>query len=79
VFFIVRKTASKLERAILTTLYLAGAKRTNCVLFLYTFRWFILPKPNVATGDIYLFIIEFTQGEAIHFEDLEFIVDHLDN
>jgi hypothetical protein len=32
------------------------------------FRWFILPKPAVTTGDIYL-----------HFEDLEFISNHFDN
>jgi hypothetical protein len=49
------------------------------VLFLWTFRWFILRKPTVATGDIYLFGIELTQDEAIHFEDLEFIANHCNN
>jgi hypothetical protein len=43
------------------------------------FLWLILPKPAVATNDIYLFGIKLTQGEAIRFEDLEFITDHLDN
>jgi hypothetical protein len=43
------------------------------------FRWFILPKPIIATCDIYLFGVELSQGEAIHFEDLEFIIDHFDN
>jgi hypothetical protein len=42
-------------------------------------RWFILHKPTIATGDIYLLGIKLTQGEAIHFEDLEFIADHFDN
>jgi hypothetical protein len=43
------------------------------------FQWFILPKPTIATRDIYLFGVELSQGEAIHFEDIEFIIDHFDN
>jgi hypothetical protein len=72
----------------LTTLYLAGAKKLivgmpgrgiYSVLFLCTFRWSILCKPTVATSDIYLFGIELTPDEAIHFKDLELITDHFDN
>jgi hypothetical protein len=43
------------------------------------FRWFILPKPTVAAGDIYRFDIKLTQGKVIRFEHLEFIVVHIDN
>jgi hypothetical protein len=43
------------------------------------FRWFILPKLVIITGDIYPFGVELTQGEAIRFKDLEFIADHFDN
>jgi hypothetical protein len=31
--YVVRKTTSELERAVLTTLYLAGAKNTNTILY----------------------------------------------
>jgi hypothetical protein len=43
------------------------------------FRWFILPKPVVATNGIHLFGVELTLGKAIHFDDPEFIIDHFDN
>jgi hypothetical protein len=43
------------------------------------FRWFILCKPAVTAGDMYLFSIELTQDEAISFEDHEFITDHFNN
>jgi hypothetical protein len=43
------------------------------------FRWFIICKPTVATGDISLFGVELNQDEAIRFKDLEFIIDHFDN
>jgi hypothetical protein len=49
------------------------------VLFLWTFRLFILRKPAITTSHIYLFGIELTADKAIYFEDLEFIVDHMDN
>jgi hypothetical protein len=49
------------------------------VLFLWTFRWFILRKPTVSTGDIYLFDVKLTPDGGIRFEDLEFIVDHFKN
>jgi hypothetical protein len=49
------------------------------MLFLWTFRLFILHKHAIATSHIYLFGIELTPDKAICFEDLEFIVDHLDN
>jgi hypothetical protein len=38
----------------------------------------ILPKPTVATGDIYLFGIELPLDEAICFKDPEFIANHSD-
>jgi hypothetical protein len=45
------------------------------VLFLYTFRWFILPELTIATGDIYQFSAKLTQGEAIRFIGPKFITD----
>jgi hypothetical protein len=43
------------------------------------FRWVLLRRPITATGVISLFGIELTRDEAIHFKDLEFIIDHLNN
>jgi hypothetical protein len=57
VCFVVHKTTSELERVILTTLYLAGAKTSTVgvpgrgicnMLLLFTFRWFPhLRSPSV--------------------------------
>jgi hypothetical protein len=89
VCFIVCKTISELERAILTTLFLPVQKtptigasgRGICnVLFLWTcWRFHYLCKPTVAANDICLFGIKLTQDEAIHFEHLEFIIDCSNN
>jgi hypothetical protein len=43
------------------------------------FQRSILPKLAMATGGIYLFIVELTLGEAIRFKDPEFITDHFNN
>jgi organic radical activating enzyme len=43
------------------------------------FRWFILPKPTIATNGIYLFSIKLTGGEPICFRNLEYIADRFDN
>jgi hypothetical protein len=49
------------------------------VFFLYTFRWSLLRKPAIATNDIYLFGIDLTPDEAIHFTNLELIANHFNN
>jgi hypothetical protein len=43
------------------------------------FWCFILPKPIIATDDLYMFGVKLAWGETIHFENLEFITDHFDN
>jgi hypothetical protein len=72
--FIVYKITSELECVILTTLYLIGSKTPTVgapgmgicsVLFLWMFRWFILRKLAVATGDIYSFGVDLTQDESL--------------
>jgi hypothetical protein len=58
------------------TLIVGAPGRGICsVLFLWMFRWFILRKLIIATGDIYMFSVELTQDEAIRFEDHKFIAD----
>jgi hypothetical protein len=47
--------------------------------FVWTFRWFIFPKPVITSDDIYLLGVELAWGETICFKDLEFIADRLDN
>jgi hypothetical protein len=49
------------------------------VFFLCTFRWSLLHKPAIATNDIYLFGIDLTPDEAIHFTNLELIANHFNN
>jgi hypothetical protein len=89
VSFVVRKTTLELERVILTTLFLpvqktpivGTARRGICsMLFLWMFQCFPhLRKPTITTSDIHFFSIKLTQGKAINFEDLEFIIDHSKN
>jgi hypothetical protein len=50
------------------------------MLFLLMFCWFPhLRKPTITTDDIHLFGVKLTQGKAIRFEDLEFIIDQSNN
>jgi hypothetical protein len=87
VCFIVHKTTLKLERAILTTMYLAGAKNTNSWLAGKgdLQRTFPLNVPMVPSSAL-TFTVDgeclscdgFSLGKTIHFGSPEFVTDCFD-
>jgi hypothetical protein len=86
VWFLVRKTTSEQERAILTTLYLAGAKNTDSWhvrkgdlqrAFPLNIPMVPSPKLSFVTNGNSQTDIGLTPGSTIHFGSLEFTADHL--
>jgi hypothetical protein len=86
VCFVVHKTTSELECAILTTLYLASAKNTDSWCgrkggLQHTFPMDVLmvtsPKLSFIANSNNPTHIALAPGETIHFGILEFTTDHL--
>jgi hypothetical protein len=85
VFFVVRKTISELECAILATLFLPVQKalivgvpgrRIYSVLFFYTFQWFPSSIIAVAANGDCLTCGGFSLDEIVHLGNFEFIIDY---
>jgi hypothetical protein len=83
-FFIVRKTTSKQEHTILTTLYLAGAKNTDSWCAGYgdlqhssPLDVLMVPSPKVLfiTSDNNPIGVDLALGSTIQFGGLKFIAD----
>jgi hypothetical protein len=85
VCFVVHKTTSELEHAILTTLYLAGAKNTDSCCarkgnLQCAFPLYVLMVPSsvltIATDSDRLMCGGFSLSETIHLGSFKFIADY---
>jgi hypothetical protein len=87
VCFVVHKTTSELECAILTTIYLAGAKNTDswharkgdfqCAFPLYVLMVPLSALTVAANGD-HLTCGGFSLSETVRLGSFEFITDYID-